>query len=133
MPSSTAANLPIADPSALSSMAEFLDDESLEEIVLGCLADATEKSALIVDASATENWQEASQFAHDIKSTAGQMGAARLRDIAIQLEAICKGEDTREALALVQDLKAATEATLHAFAPDLLPGILSAARKANDG
>ena len=122
------AHIPVSDPSALTQMISILDQDSLKEIVDGCLADATEKTALILEVGSSDDWDEAAKLAHDIKSTAGQIGAARLRDVAVRLEAICKSDDTTGAIDLIDQLKSAAAETLDAYCPEALPAIFEEAR-----
>jgi HPt (histidine-containing phosphotransfer) domain-containing protein len=121
-------DFPISDPNMLRPLAEVLDETSLLEIVDKCLEDSLEKVNLISKAGETQNWDQACKYAHDIKSTAGQVGAHRLQDLAKQLEVTCKQDEGRDAPGLIAALKVAGVESQKAYQGESLAAIVAAAK-----
>lgn len=101
--------------------------DKVVEIITLCLADAKEKTDLILHAADVDNWFDVGVYAHDVKSTAGQIGAARLQNIAKRLEDCCRSSDTVDAPDLVFAFKAVTASTAERYADDKLAAIIASA------
>lgn len=119
--------LPLCDPQGLAALVEVLPSDKVVEIITLCLVDAKEKTDLILHAADVDNWYDVGVYAHDVKSTAGQIGAARLQGLANRLENCCRTGDTVDAPDLVAAFKAATAQTAERYADDKLAAILASA------
>lgn len=119
--------LPLCDPQGLAALAEVLPTDKVMEIITLCLADAKEKTDLILHAADVDNWFDVGAYAHDVKSTAGQIGAARLQELARRLENCCRTGDTVDAPDLVSAFKEATAQTANSYANNKLAAIIASA------
>lgn len=119
--------LPLCDPQGLASLAGVLPVDKVVEIITLCLVDAREKTDLILHAADVDNWIDVGSYAHDVKSTAGQIGAARLQNLAKRLEECCRTGNTDEAPDLVIAFKTATARTAERYADDKIAAIIASA------
>lgn len=122
MSGSTAPSETLIDPKGLSGLASLLDEETLVGIVESSLIEVEKKANQILEVGDGPDWEAASRFAHDLKSTSAQIGAERLRALAAALEADCKAptDDAVDAiLANLKILRACVEETRDAFGPDV--------------
>lgn len=120
--------LPVCDPQGLASLAGVLPAEKVIEIITLCLVDAREKTDLIIHAADVENWEDVGTFAHDIKSTAGQIGASHLQDLAKRLEDACRSGNTSNGPDLVAAFKKATVLTSDRYEDGKLAEIIASAK-----
>lgn len=126
-PGNEARTIPLCDPQGLASLAGVLPADKVVEIITLCLADAKEKTNLILHAADVDNWFDVGAYAHDVKSTAGQIGATRLQNVAKRLEECCRIGDTVDASELVAAFKEATAQTADSYADDKLAAIIASA------
>lgn len=121
--------LPVFDPQGLTALTSVLSEDQVVKLIGVCLVDAQERTDLIIHAASTQNWHEVGNCAHDVKSTAGQIGAARLQDLAARLEANCRDDrGSSRSPELVAAFKEATQLTLETYAVDKLPEIIALAK-----
>lgn len=125
--------LPVFDPQGLTALTSVLSEDQVVKLIGVCLVDAQERTDLIIHAASTQNWHEVGNCAHDVKSTAGQIGAARLQDLAARLEANCRDDGGRKGNSsrspeLVAAFKEAAQLTLETYAVDRLPEIIALAK-----
>ena len=119
---------PICDPQGIAPLVAVLADEQVLEIARLCLVDAMEKTNLIAHAAEAEDWLEVAAYAHDVKSSAGQIGAARLQDLATRLEDNCKNYGGNKGTELAQAFKDAAQLTQATFNADQLLEIMALAK-----
>ncbi len=120
--------LPICDPHGIAPLVAVLEDEQVLEIANLCLIDALEKTNLAAHAADIENWADVAMFAHDIKSSAGQLGATRLQDLAVRLEHNCKNDGSSHGPELVAAVKETAQLTKTIFDTDKILEIMALAR-----
>lgn len=120
--------LPICDPQGLATLLDVLAEVQVLEIAKLCLVDAMEKTNLAAHAADTENWADVAMYAHDVKSSAGQIGAARLQDLATRLEDNCKNHGGSKGTELAQAFKDAAQLTQATFNGDQLLEIIVLAK-----
>ena len=120
--------LPVCDPRGLTPLVEVLADDQVLEIARLCLVDALEKTNLVVHAADTENWADVAAYAHDVKSSAGQLGALRLQDLALRLEDNCRNDNGSNGPELVAAFKDASRLTQAAYDTSQIQNILALAK-----
>ncbi len=120
--------LPICDPQGIAPLIAVLEDEQVLEIARLCLVDALEKTNLAAHAADIENWADVAMFAHDVKSSAGQLGASRLQDLAVRLEDNCKNDGGSRGPELIAAFKEAAQLTQATFDTEKLLEIMALAR-----
>lgn len=120
--------LPICDPQGIAPLVAVLEDEQVLEIARLCLVDALEKTNLAAHAADIENWADVAMFAHDVKSSAGQLGATRLQDLAVRLEDNCKNDGGSRGSELIAAFKEAAQLTQTTFDTDKILEIMALAK-----
>ena len=120
--------LPICDPQGLAPLVDVLEEDQVLEIARLCLVDAMEKTNLAAHAADTENWADVAMYAHDVKSSAGQLGAVRLRDLAIRLEDNCRHDSGSRGPELIAAFKDAAQLTQATFDADQIREIMALAK-----
>lgn len=120
--------LPVCDPQGLAPLLEVLTEDQVLEIARLCLVDAMEKTNLVAHAADTENWTDVAMYAHDVKSSAGQLGALRLQDLALRLEDNCRNDGGRKGPELVAAFKDAAQLTQACYDADQIHDIMALAK-----
>lgn len=76
--------------SALDPLAGILSDDQLTNIIVTCAADAINRIKMMGDELKEANYDQIQAYAHDVKSTSGQIGALKIQEKALILEQACK-------------------------------------------
>lgn len=118
---------PVCDPQGLAPLTSVLPADKVMEIIGLCLVDAQEKTDLMLHAADVGNWVDVGACAHDVKSTAGQIGAVCLQEAANRLEECCRNGDTVDGPKLVAAFKDATARTADRYADDKIAAIIASA------
>ena len=112
----------VLDPSAMERLTRIGGDRLVEKMLVSFHAFANEKVSEISQAVSEENWAQAGQAAHALKSSAGNVGAVDLQRLSFALECAGRDADGESIPALVTELIAAFEATKSALAEIHEPG-----------
>jgi HPt (histidine-containing phosphotransfer) domain-containing protein len=92
---------------------ERIGDEALiDEIVPVFLKDNSERMQLLTEAVKKTDTREVKFFAHSIKGASGIVGAAKISELAKQLETAARDEQTDKYLPLYQQIKIHFDALL---------------------
>ncbi|HEY2071602.1 MAG TPA: response regulator [Rhizomicrobium sp.] len=103
---------PVLDFDKLASLREVLPYKNLHGLLTLFLTDTADQRAQIKEAIARNDLDEAARRAHDIVSTAGNMGAMRMSALARVFEGVCRQSDYEAAKNLGGELdKAITTAS----------------------
>jgi len=81
------------DHQVIEQLLEILSEEDVYNILRSCLADAEQRIATIRNINLSTGLSDFAWNAHDLKSTAGQLGATRLSELAAEIDAYCNGLD----------------------------------------
>ncbi|HWE74692.1 MAG TPA: response regulator [Stellaceae bacterium] len=113
----------------LDSIESLLGPQELQEILATYLGNADERLAQIADALAREDLTALRREAHIIISTAGNIGAARVSELAAALEEACKEGQKETAATLVSRLAQASKSA-NAMLRARLDGVAAMSRVA---
>ena len=92
---------------------ERIGDEALiDEIVPVFLKDNSERMLLLTEAVKKTDTREVKFYAHSIKGASGVLGAAKISELAKQLETAARDEQTDKYLPLYQQIKIHFDALL---------------------
>jgi HPt (histidine-containing phosphotransfer) domain-containing protein len=80
----------LLDREAIDQLLAILSQDEVNSILETCLEDATQRVANIRDVKLPENLKELQWNAHDLKSSAGQLGATYLSQLAQDIDVYCK-------------------------------------------
>ena len=81
------------DHQVIEQLLEILSEQDVYNILRTCLADAEQRIAKIRTINLSTDLSDLAWNVHDLKGTAGQLGATRLSELAAELDAYCKGLD----------------------------------------
>lgn len=110
---------PVIDDDALDRLEEWGGPELVEKMIRIFLDHAPTRVEEIRSGVATGHLRETEKGAHSLKSSAGNLGAVRLRELCARLEDLAEEEDTEASSALVPKVEAA-----HREAVEALTGLL---------
>jgi HPt (histidine-containing phosphotransfer) domain-containing protein len=91
------------------------DQEAIDEIITACGEELPAALSTIQRAVEMEDAETLARTAHTIKGTAANVGALRLRKLAIETEAAGKSEDFKTAGRLLNQLDAAVTELMNAL------------------
>ncbi len=114
----------VIDISALEPLAAALDRDQISTIVSTCLEDATQRVKAIVEALKNDDLELIVSHAHDIKSTAGQIGAVGMQNLALQLEQLCKQGGGDEVSGLTSSLQSESDKVTAALTKEQIQSLL---------
>ena len=80
----------LLDKSAIEQLLSLLSEDEVNNILRSCLEDAETRVSNLKNLRLPADILDLQRNAHDLKSTAGQLGAARLSKIAEELDVYCK-------------------------------------------
>ena len=85
------------DHQVIKQLLEVLTEDDVYEILKTCLADAEQRIAKIRAINLSTDLSDLAWNVHDLKGTAGQLGATRLSELAGELDAYFKSLDESSA------------------------------------
>jgi HPt (histidine-containing phosphotransfer) domain-containing protein len=109
------AELPLLDLEKLTSLTTTLPVSDVRDLLRLFMLDTDKHIACIREQSADGNLSGIGHNAHDIVSTAGNMGASQLYALARELDAACRAGDDTSIKHLVSELAAANVRTADAI------------------
>ena len=112
----------VLDPGAMERLRRIGGDRLVEKMLVSFDAFANEKVTEIRQAVSEQNWTQAGQAAHALKSSAGNVGATDLQRISFELDSHGREADGESIPALVAELITAFEAAKSALAEIHEPG-----------
>ena len=104
------AGLPILDPKILKTLEEELSPNAVRNFLRLFLSDAAARLEEIKTVAAFERMDEVASLAHDLVSTAGNIGALQMSSGARALARACRNEDKPRARLYLDSLALATYA-----------------------
>jgi CheY-like chemotaxis protein len=101
---------PILDTHTLDELGSVLSPARLEEMIAAFIADAETKVSDIAALRAEKAFDDIAKLAHNLVSSAGNLGAMRACYLARDLEQRCRRRETADTYALISRLSRACEA-----------------------
>ena len=97
------------DPAAFDRLRRIGGDTLVKRMVITFLDYVPGRLQVMEEAVAQEAWKTAGDAAHAVKSSAGNIGASALMDLAMATEKAGRGEDAEAVVDLVPKLRACFE------------------------
>jgi len=118
-PGADMSDLPIIDEGALDRLSEWGGAELIERMIRIFLDHAPTRVAEIRSGVESGEIRETEKGAHSLKSSAGNLGAVRLRDVCARVEDLAADGELERAAALVDEVE-----ERHREATDALTAVL---------
>ncbi len=80
----------LIDKDAINQLLTLLSQEEVNDILRSCLEDAESRVTSLKALRLPDDLQDLQWNVHDLKSTAGQLGATRLSKVAEEIDIYCK-------------------------------------------